>query len=608
MSYGRKILKLREHIFKRLFLIEDVYKSFVNWISRISHFCLYVTLLLSITALIFYFGFSISEENSVILKSVLRILFFILFFSKFLPEILHIKKKAVISTSIVIFIFLFSLGVFLSNSHIVNNEFSLWALFYGNTKIVTAIILVAISEISGLLRIIDIIRVSPALIFSTSFFVIILIGSGLLMLPKAHAVPLSFLDSLFTSVSAVCVTGLIVVNTSTAFTTLGKIIILCLIQIGGLGIMTFTSLFSYIFTTSSSFRERLLLKEIFSSQSFDNLFKILTKIILLTFLTETVGALIIYSSLDEDSTNKILFSVFHSVSAFCNAGFSTLSDGLYSANIRYNTGIQIPVALLVFFGGIGFPVLLNLYLYLKHLLSVLPRIINGKQIPVTAIHKNISDRIVLLMTFILIFAGTVLYYLFEKNSSLQGINDTQKIVVSFFGSISARTAGFNIVDITQWSYPTIFIMIFLMWIGASPGSTGGGIKTTTFAIAIRSAWSNIRGRQHFVIGNREIGHNTLNRVLSIILLSILIITAGFLCLLLSENGKNPVYLLFECVSAFSTVGLSLANTSSFSDSGKIVIMLLMFIGRVGPLTLLTGIMVSYRKKYSRYPEIEISIN
>ncbi|MCE5347042.1 MAG: ATPase [Bacteroidales bacterium] len=508
----------------------------------------------------------------------------------------------------VILLFLFSFGVFLANSHIANSENTPWSLFYGNTQIIIAIILVAIPEISGLFRIIDVIRISPALIFSTSFFVIIIIGSGMLMLPNAHTVPLSFLDSLFTSVSSVCVTGLTVVNTSTAFTTLGKIIILCLIQIGGLGIMTFTGLFSYIFTSSSSFRERFLLREIFSSQSFDNLFKILTKIILLTFLTETVGALIIYSSLNEVSTNKILFSIFHSVSAFCNAGFSTLQDGLYSASIRYNSGVQISVALLVVLGGIGFPVLLNLYLYFKHLFSVLPSMIKRRPFSVAFIQKNISDRIVLVMTIILILAGMGLYYLFENDNSIQGLNDSQKLMVSFFGSISARTAGFNIVDISQWSYATIFIMIFLMWIGASPGSTGGGIKTTTFAIAFRSALNSIRGRQHFVIGNREIGHNTISRVLSIIFLSILIITVGFFCLLISENEKNPVYLLFECVSAFSTVGLSIADTSSFTDSGKIVVMLLMFIGRVGPLTLLTGLLISSRKKYSRYPETEISIN
>ncbi|MDO9340113.1 MAG: potassium transporter TrkG [Bacteroidales bacterium] len=416
------------------------------------------------------------------------------------------------------------------------------------------------------------------------------------------------MDSLFTSVSAVCVTGLVVVDTATSFTPLGKIIIICLIQIGGLGIMTFTGFFSFIFTSSSSFRDRLLLKEIFSSQSLDNLFKLLTKIILWTFLTEITGAILIYSSLDLDSKNNVLFSIFHAVSAFCNAGFSTLSDGLFSASIRHNYSIQITVALLVILGGIGFPVLLNIYSYFKQFIIVLIRKVQMRRIPVIHTQMNISGRVVVFMTLFLIVAGTGLYYLFESEHSLSGMDNTQKFIISFFGSVSSRTAGFHITDISLWGYPTVFLMIFLMWIGASPGSTGGGIKTTTFAIALRSAYNSIKGRQHLVIGNREISSGTIIRVLAIIFLSILIITAGFFCLLLTEPGKNPVHLLFECVSAFSTVGLSLANTSSFSQAGKIVVILLMFIGRVGPLTLLTGLLVSYHKSYSRYPEIDIIIN
>ncbi len=188
------------------------------------------------------------------------------------------------------------------------------------------------------------------------------------------------------------------------------------------------------------------------------------------------------------------------------------------------------------------------------------------------------------------------------------MDNIRKLIISFFGSVSARTAGFNITDISLWGYPTVFIMIILMWIGASPGSTGGGIKTTTFAIAFRSVWNNIRGRQQLIVGNREIGNTTVIKVLSIIFLSLLVISTGFFCLLVSEPEKNPVHLLFESVSAFCTVGLSLADTSTFSQAGKIVVILLMFIGRVGPLTLLAGIMASYHKKYSRYPEIDIIIN
>jgi Trk-type K+ transport system membrane component len=339
-----------------------------------------------------------------------------------------------------------------------------------------------------------------------------------------------------------------------------------------------------------------------------NLFKVLTKIIILTFLTEIVGALIIFSAIDQDSSEKVLFSVFHAVSAFCNAGFSTLSDGLFSVSVKSNYIVQVSVALLIILGGIGFPVLVSVYSYFKHFIISLMRKVRGRQIPVVPEQKNVSGRIVLFMTLFLIFAGSFLYYVFESKNSMNGMDFSHKIIVSFFGSISARTAGFNITDISLWGYPTVFLMVVLMWIGASPGSTGGGIKTTTFAIALRSVWNNIRGRAQLVIGNREISGGTLVRVLSIILLSIMIIATGFFCLLITEPGKNPVHLIFESVSAFSTVGLSLADTSSFSQSGKIIVILLMFVGRVGPLTLMTGFLISHHKKYARYPEIDIIIN
>lgn len=608
MNQSNRKLNIRERIFKWIFLTSDRYKVFITWFSSLCRFFFAITLFLFITGFLFYIGFSNSEETRQGLRSAFKILFLILFLSKYLPEMFSVRRVFGISSVFRLLVFLFSLGVFLSNFTPVNSQKLFWNFFSGDTPALIAIILIATSEFSRLLRIISSVKIPPALIFSASFLIIILLGSGLLMLPNAHTGPLRFLDSLFTSVSAVCVTGLVVVDTETAFTITGKIILLILIQIGGLGIMTFTGFFGYIFTSGSSFRDRLLLKELFSSETLNHLFKILAKIILLTLLTEVVGGLIIYSGLGPDHPDKILFSAFHAVSAFCNAGFSTLSGNLYSTEISMNYMIQISVCLLIILGGIGFPVLLALYSFFKHQFLVLLKKILRKMTPVKPEQRNVTVRIVLFMTVILIIAGAVFYYLFESDKSLNGIDPFQKIMVSFFGSISARTAGFNIVDISIWSYPTIFTMIILMWIGASPGSTGGGIKTTTFALAFRSTWNKIRGRDYLKIGNREIGNNTIIRVLSIIFLSILFIGTGFFCLLLSEPDKDPSNLLFESFSAYGTVGLSLANTASFSDTGKIVDIFLMFIGRVGPLTLLTGIMLSYRKRYSRYPEIDIVIN
>ncbi len=602
-------LKMRERIYRWFFVAGDRYKVIILLLQGFFRFFLVTALLMFTLCFLYYIGFNYSIQTGEGLVSAFRLLFFILFLSKYIPDILSFKKGKNISLLFRALVFVFTLAVFLVNFNIISHEKPLWGIFQGNTSIILAIFLIGAAEMSGSLKIISTVKIHPALILSSSFLVIIFIGSGLLLLPKAHLGQLSYLDSLFTSVSAVCVTGLTVVDTAATFTTLGKIIIMCLIQIGGLGIMTFTGFFSYIFTSSeSSFRDRLLLKEIFSSESLNNLFSLLVKIILLTFLTEIAGTLIIYAGLDLQVKNKVMFSIFHAVSAFCNAGFSTLTDGLFSSDIRYDNSVQISVAVLVILGGIGFPVLVSLYSSASHAIVKLIKKVARNRMSANPEKKNISTRVVLITTLILLVSGTGFYYFFESDFSLSEMSVTQKIITSFFGSVSARTAGFNVADISLWSYPTVFLMITLMWIGASPGSTGGGIKTTTFALAIRSVWNSLRGRDQLKIGNREIGSSTVTRVLSIIFLSLILITTGFFCLLISEPGKNPVFLLFECVSAFSTVGLSLAGTGTFSEAGKITVIFLMFIGRVGPLTLFTGLMLSHRKRYSRYPELDIIIN
>lgn len=591
-----------------MFIAGDRYKSFAASVSSICRFAVTLTLILFILGMIFYLGFASSPENLEGLRAAFRIMFAVIFFSKYIPGILKFRRLKGLSLILRGFVFVFTSGVFLTNFGIISFSGPLWFILTGNISVIAAIIVLGISEVSGLLGIISSVKIPPALIFSASFLIIIFIGSGLLMMPKAHTGALNWLDSLFTSVSAVCVTGLVVVDTATAFTPLGKIIILCLIQIGGLGILTFTGFFGYIFTSGSSFSDNLLLKELFSAESMNNLLKLLTKILFLTFLIEIIGSFVIYSSLEPNHQDKILFSIFHSVSAFCNAGFSTRSGNLNSPDIQGNYIMLGSVAFLVILGGIGFPVLAGFYTKLKHIITGTFRRLQGKMKPSIPDKKNVSGNIVLLMTLSLILGGALLYFLFESENSMKGLGTASKFIISFFGSISARTAGFNMADISLWGYPTIFVIMFLMWVGASPGSTGGGIKTTTFALAFATVWNYIRGRDRLKIGNREVGTRTITRVLSIIFLSIIIISAGFFGLLLSEPGRDPVYLLFESFSAFGTVGLSLADSSTFSDAGKAIDIVLMFVGRVGPLTLLTGFFVTSRRRYSTYPEIEIVIN
>ncbi len=369
MKRANKRPNIRERIFKLMFVAGDKYKSFVALVSGLCRFLFTVTLILFILGLIFWIGFSSSPENLEGLNAAFRIMFGVIFFTKFIPDILKFRRAKAFSLVFRLIVFVFSLGVFLANFGLISFGGPARDIFTGNIPIIVAIILIGISEVSGLLHIISSVKIPPALIFSASFLIIIFIGSGLLMMPKAHTGPLTWLDSMFTSVSSVCVTGLIVVDTASSFTTLGKIIIMCLIQIGGLGILTFTGFFSYIFTSGSSFRDNLLLKELFSTETMNNLFKLLAKILILTFLIEIIGALVIYSSLEPDHKNKLLFSIFHSVSAFCNAGFSTSPDNLNSPDIQRNTILQASVASLVILGGIGFPILTILYTNLKNFIA-----------------------------------------------------------------------------------------------------------------------------------------------------------------------------------------------------------------------------------------------
>ena len=265
------------------------------------------------------------EESSIGIRHGFRIIFLVVFFAEIIPRLLKFKWQNNISQVLRLLLLLFLIILLLSNFNLINLREPLKHLLVGNFQIVLGILIIGFSELGVLQKVISSVKIPPGFIFSVSFLLIILIGSGLLMMPKAHTGHLSYIDALFTSVSAVCVTGLVVVDTATAFTYQGKIIIMTLIQIGGLGIMTFTGFFSFIFATGSSFRNNLVLKELFSSETMNNLFRLLAKIIIFTLLIEGIGALLIYSSLDIDNRDGWLFPVFHAVSAFCNAGFSTLS-------------------------------------------------------------------------------------------------------------------------------------------------------------------------------------------------------------------------------------------------------------------------------------------
>lgn len=407
---------------------------------------------------------------------------------------------------------------------------------------------------------------------------------------------LSLVDAFFTATSAVCVTGLIVVDTAATFSPLGKFIILMLIQVGGLGIMTFSVMFVMMAGKRISFREQVMIQDTFAHSPTKDLKSLILYVALLTFVVEIAGALVLFARWATEYPLKeaLALSVFHSVSAFCNAGFSLFSDSLMG--YQGDMVINLTIALLIILGGLGFLVLMEIpsLLFKK-----------GKKRKQVTLHT----KIVLIMSASLTLAGLVLFFLMERNNLLKDVGLWDSILVSFFQSVTARTAGFNTVDINLLSPVTLFMMIIFMFIGASPGSTGGGIKTSTLGVLIALMKSRLMARENVNIFKRTLPKYVVARALSIVLISIIIVILFTMVLLLTEgdNINAPdqrgqfLEILFEVVSAFGTVGLSTGITSSLSDAGKVTVSLLMLVGRLGPLTIALAVgkkMAEGRFQYS----------
>ncbi len=454
---------------------------------------------------------------------------------------------------------------------------------------------------------------NPANIFLGSFGLIIIAGCGLLMLPNATHDGISFTDALFTSTSAVCVTGLIVVDTGSYFTLFGQWIILGLIQIGGIGILTFTSFFGLFFRGGFSLQNQLFMKDVTVSKTLSEVGGIVRTIVGFTLFIEACGAALIFVQLDPQKfaslPDQLFFSVFHAISAYCNAGFSTLENSLYELPFRYNYSFHVVVAGLFIFGGLGFPIIYDFIRYLSAAVSsAFYRTTRLKSSARPIYHINLHTKIVLLSTAVLLAAGTMLFYYFEYSNTLAEYSGWGKLATAFFGGASPRTAGFNTVDMSVLSLPAIMAVMLLMWIGASPGSTGGGIKTTTFFIGVLNFLSLAKGKDRVEFGKREISNMSVRRAFAIISLSLIFIASGILLLTMLNPGLPFVSIVFECVSAYGTVGLSMGITSSLTPASRLIIVALMFVGRVGALTLLVGMMRRITMLRYRYPKEELLIN
>lgn len=586
-------------------------------LGGIDTFLLILTFI-GVLSMIYKFGFKITAAIYVGLQTYYTFLLYLIFFAFIiriiLDEIRHVKK-AIIRTEYAIFIVLLSIicsrmfYVFIPHQivpfvKILNASFILY----------TIIVIVFLIELSKKSLILFSGKINPALLFISSFLFIILVGAGLLLLPNSTTAGISFIDALFTSTSAVCVTGLTTVDTAFTFTTMGKTIILSLIQVGGIGVITFTSFFGLFFMGGGSFRSNLYIKDFVSSESAASILKTLLKIILSTIIIELIGVLFIFfntpAHLFSSIADRLGFAFFHGISAFCNAGFSTLSAGLYDINFRFNYPVHLTIAFLIILGGIGFPLIINYYNLLKHFVkNKFNQLFRGQykyhHVPRII---NINTKIVLITTFCLLAFGTVTFFIFEYHNTLREHPSLLgKLVVSFFGSVTPRTAGFNVVNMTELLPATLLITMFLMWVGASPASTGGGIKTSSFAIALMNTINIARGKDRIDIYKRQISDNTISKAFSMILLSILVIGVGVILISFLEPGKDILKIAFECVSAFGTVGLSIDFTPHLSTQSKYVLIVLMFLGRVGTLTLIVAFIRKVVTLNYKYPEEEVLI-
>ena len=436
---------------------------------------------------------------------------------------------------------------------------------------------------------------------AVSFLILILLGSLLLSLPiSSVAGHVPYVDALFTAASATCVTGLVVVDTGTFWSGFGQAVILMLIQIGGLGIMTFSTFFVFLVARRLSIWNRDLLEANFTGKARGNLGYLLLTIVLGTLFIEAVGAVLLSFrfALDFPWPRAVYLGVFHAISAFCNAGFSPFSDSLIA--YQGDVTINLVTAALIFLGGLGFWAIFDLRNLIRH-----------KQ----AFHSTtLHTRIVVYSSLILIAVGTVWFLINEWHQVLRSLPLQNKLLASLFQSVTTRTAGFNTVDVGALTNGTLFLMALMMMIGASPGSCGGGIKTSTLVIILAMISAQIKNRRQVQIFKRGISEYIVSKAIVITFYAIVTISLFLMALLFSERSLSAqfgerglfLHLVFEVISAFGTVGLSMGVTPFLTAVGKTIVALLMYIGRIGAVTLAIAV-AGENVKSVRYAEDNVLV-
>lgn len=492
---------------------------------------------------------------------------------------------------------------------------AVWDFLNGRIYHLALLLMLSFLNLSyGLVRLLGR-RTNPSLILAVSFLIIILIGTGLLMLPRSTVAGISWVDSLFISTSAVCVTGLTSVDVASTFTTTGFVIIILLIQIGGLGVMTLTSFFAMFFMGNTSLYNQLVVRDMVSSNSLNSLLSTLVYILGFTLAIEGAGMLAIWSdihgTMGMDIHEELAFSAFHSISAFCNAGFSTLPGNLGNPLLMSgHNPFYIYISLLIILGGIGFPILVNFKDIILYHIRRFWRFLRTWEWDGRRFYHlyNLNTRIVLIVTFLLLVVGTAGIALFEWNASFAGMSVADKWTQAFFNASCPRTAGFSSLDLAGLSVQTLLIYLILMWIGGGSQSTAGGIKVNAFAVVVLNLVAVLRGTERVEVFGRELSYDSIRRSNATVVMSFGVLFVFIFIISILEPKLSLLTVTFECVSAISTVGSSLNATPLLGSDSKLLVALLMFVGRVGLITLMLGIIKQKKNTKYQYPSGQIIIN
>ena len=548
-----------------------------------------IAALVGVAALLFDHGFENTERNSAAIHFMFRsviVFYYVKFFLGYLYSFSPKKYFREYRVNGILLGIILCVLIYDATSPVFVNDLLKTVLDVDNPRMFSVVVeqvsfvILLIIEIGRASSFLPSMQMSAQKLFVLSFVVLILSGTGLLMLPKmtVEGVNLHFVDALFTATSASCVTGLSTVDIATYFTLRGQIIIMFLAQLGGLNIITFATFFLILSKKSIGIKNQALIKDSLDERNFSDSMRLLKEIFYSTFIIEGVGAVLIFFNWSNntpflDFYQKAYYSVFHSIMAFNNAGFSLFEGNLFNFYCRNAYVLQFVITALIFLGGIGFPVIKDV---LGDFFFKKKGRINRKW--------ALNTRIVVFTSLALIVIGTTFFMIFEWNSSLRDHTWGGKIIVSLFQAVTARTAGFQSVDFSILMNPTLILLMMLMFIGASPVSTGGGIKTTTFAVLVLSAINTIKGRERINVEHSQISNSAVLRAMTILLFSACFVILGTIVLSFTDPDKEMIGLVFEQVSAFTTTGLSTGITPDLSTGSKVTLIVSMFMGRIGLLT------------------------